>query len=210
MSIEQDLDLDVPRPLDESLEDEPVVAECGRRFAPRSRELGRQPVEGADGSHAFPAATGCRLDQKGYPDPLRGGDQGLVGLVGVVVALGRRDPEVSSDPTRCGLVAHGADGRRRGTDPGQPGIEDRLGEVRVLRKEAEPRVDGIRAGTPGGIDDGLAVEEVDRVRAGGLWDHNADAKLGARPGDPPGDLAAVGHEDRPDRFWRGPRPVRFG
>ena len=210
VSIEQDLDLDVPRPLDEALEDEPVVAECGRRFAPGSRQLGRQPVEGADGAHALPAATGRRLDQKRNPDPLRGGDQGVVGLVGVVVASGCRDPEVSGDPTRGGLVAHGADGRRRGTDPGQPGIEDRLSEVRVLGEEAEPRVDGIRAGAPGGIDDGLAVEEVERVQAGGVWHHHADGKLGACPGDPPGDLAAVGHEDRPNGTWRVRRSGLFG
>src|SRR6185503_15707565 len=38
VAVEQELDLDVARSLDQPLEDEPVVAERGQRLAPSSRE----------------------------------------------------------------------------------------------------------------------------------------------------------------------------
>ena len=89
--IEQDLDLDVAGTLEESLEDEAVVAEGGLGLPARGGELPRQPLEVAHGTHPLAAAAGRGLDEQWDPDPCRGGRQRGIGLIGVVVASGRRD-----------------------------------------------------------------------------------------------------------------------
>ena len=68
-------------------------------------------------------------------------------------------------------------------------------------------MDGVGAGGPGGRDDGVDVEQVEASRAVGARDDRPDAEPVAGPGDPAGDLAAVGDEERPDRR-SGARPPR--
>jgi hypothetical protein len=109
------------------------------------------------------------------------------------------------------LVAEVADRLRARPDPDQPGVDDGLGEVGVLRKEAVAGVDRVGAGLLGGVEHllehqvglggGLAAQRerlvgqphVGRVGVGlGVDGHaGSPASLGC-PDHPDGDLPAVG------------------
>ena len=68
MRVGEQLDLHVARPLDEPLEQEPVVAERGAppRAEPRpAPPAARRPP---DDAHPPPAAAGARLDEQRVPD----------------------------------------------------------------------------------------------------------------------------------------------
>jgi hypothetical protein len=58
----------------------------------------------------------------------------------------QRGADPGRDGARRQLVAERADDPRRRADPGQPGVDDGLGEVRVLGQEA---VAGVQGGGPG-------------------------------------------------------------
>ena len=165
VSVEQDLDLDVPRALDEALEDQPIVTERGVRLAPSGGDLARQSREVADGPHPLAATARGGLDQERYADPLGGGRERRVGLVRLVVAGRGRDPEACCEATRGGLVAHRADRRRWRPDPPETGVDHRLGEIGVLREEPEARMDRVCAGSACGVDDRGGVKQVDGVVA---------------------------------------------
>ena len=106
-------------------------------------------------------------------------------------------PELHGEPARGGLVAHRPDRGRRRPDPADAGGDDRLGEVGVLGEEPEARVDRVGAGRPCGRDDGIDREQVDGVGPVGRRDDRGDPEPRLRSGDPGGDLAAVGDEQRP-------------
>ena len=169
------------------------------RLAPGGRERIGERGRVADGPHPLAAATGRRLDQQRIADPFGRGGQGGVRLVRVVVAGEHRDAERGGQPAGGGLVAHRPDRRRRRADPGQPGGGDGLGEVGVLGEEPEPGVDGVGAGGPGRRDDGLDVEQVERVGAVGRGHDRGDPEPVARPGDARRDLATIRDEEAPDR-----------
>jgi len=57
------------------------------------------------------------------------------------------------------LVTERADGVRRRSDPGQPGVDDSLGELGVLGEEAVAGMDSIGTGLAGGVQD-LVDDEV--------------------------------------------------
>src|SRR6185503_11440649 len=83
--IEEDLDLDVTRALDEPLQDQPLVAERALRLAAGSRELLAERGWGADRPHALAAAAGGRLDEDRKADPASSPDErGVVLRVAVV------------------------------------------------------------------------------------------------------------------------------
>ena len=77
--VGEELDLDVPRPLDVALEEDRVVAEAGLRLALRRLErlvqLGRVP----DDAHAAAAAARRGLDEEREADLLRRSRSGSVG-----------------------------------------------------------------------------------------------------------------------------------
>jgi hypothetical protein len=202
VSIEQDLDLDVAGTLEESLEDQPVVAECRLRLAARSGELGGESVEVADRPHPFSTAAAGRLDEEWNADGRRGGRQRVIRLVGIVVARRCRDAELGCQAPSGGLVAHRSYRSWWRTDPRDAGIDDVLGEVGVLGEEPEARVDRVSAAGSRGRDDRGSVEEVERVFAAGQGDDGPDAERVARPPDAVRDLGAVGDEDGRDR-WLG-------
>ena len=95
-----------------------------------------QVGERADDPHAAAAAAGGRLDE-----------QRQVGL-GRRLRAPRRTgtPAVRHDPLGLDLRAHRVDRLRRRADPGQPGVDDRAGEVGVLGQEAVAGVDRVGAG----------------------------------------------------------------
>ena len=81
--VGQDLDLDVPRSAEVSLQVDPIVTECGLGCCPGGPEAGQQPGPVGHHRHAQPASAGrCFDDQRqAYPvgrlgQFLRGGDHG--------------------------------------------------------------------------------------------------------------------------------------
>ena len=69
MGVGEDLDLDVPRAVDEPLDQQGVVAEGGRASRRAACQGDRQLVGRADQPHALAAAAGRRLDQHREADP---------------------------------------------------------------------------------------------------------------------------------------------
>ena len=142
--VEQHLTSTWRDPLEEALEDEPVVAERRARLAAR-RPAPRQAVGVGDDAHALAAAAGGGLDQQRVADaaPPRGQRRRP--------ARRRRSRGSTGTPARPraagrGLVAHGRDGVRRRADPGEAGVDDRSREVGVLGEEAVAGMDRVGAG----------------------------------------------------------------
>ena len=158
VGVGQDLHLDVAGGVHEPLEEQRVVAERVSRLAPRRVQGRRQVSRILDAPHALTAAAGGRLDENGVADLGRAGDQLVVGQSrpgdaghGGHVASGHRG--LGGD-----LVTHRLDRRGRRADEDQTRLLQRAGELRVLRQEAVPRVDGLRAGLAARGDDLVDVE----------------------------------------------------
>jgi hypothetical protein len=200
VAIEEDLDLDVAAALDESLQDQPVVAEGPGRLAASGRERIREAGRITDGPHPLPATAGGRLDQQWIADRSGRGGKGGFRLVRAVVAGQHRDAERRRQPAGFGLVAHRPDRGRRRPDPRQPGRGDGLGEVGVLRQEPEPGMDRLGAGRPGRRHHGLDVEQVERVGAIGRGHDRRAPEPVACARDASRDLASIRDEQAPDRL----------
>jgi hypothetical protein len=198
VGVEQDLDLDVARPLEVALEDQPIVAEGGQGLPPGPGERVAQAVGFADHAHALSTTTGRRLDKQGNADTSRRGDEGLVRLVHLVVPGQHRYAELDRESPGRRLVAHRPDRVGRRPDPDQVGAQDRLGERGRLREEAKSRVHGVGTGSNGSGHDRFGVQEIERARAVGRRHHPPHAEpVGGTP-DPGRDLAAVRDEECPD------------
>jgi hypothetical protein len=76
--VGENLDLDMPRPLDHALDVERAVAEGSRRLAPRRRHQLPSLVVRPDDAHALAAAAGRRFDQGGVADLAGCGQQAVV------------------------------------------------------------------------------------------------------------------------------------
>ena len=135
-AVAEQLDLDVPRPLEVALAEDGVVAERGLRLAPggleRLVELGRR----ADDAHPAPAAARRRLHEQREAELVR------------VALVEHRHARLAGGPLRGELVAAGAQRLRRRADEDEPGRLDRLREVGVLGEEAVAGVDRVGAGRP--------------------------------------------------------------
>src|SRR3954464_7633513 len=86
LPVTEHLHLDVSRPREVTLENQPVVTECARRLAPGARnDLGQ--VSGAlEHVHALSATAGTRLDEHGKSDAPRLAHELRVRLVRTVIA----------------------------------------------------------------------------------------------------------------------------
>ena len=204
----QELNLDVPRALDVALTEDRVVAEGRLGLSTGGFERRFQLCCLADDPHPAAAAAGRRLDHQWIPELLRGAlrNDGNSGAAGHLLCFQFVTPDAES--------------LRRRPDEDEPCRLDRLGEVRVLRQEAVPRVDRVRAGLLGGTDvllgievaadlDGLVgsarVQRALVVRRGD--GDRGDPELARRPEDPDRDLAAIRYEELPD-FHAGGRLSR--
>ena len=133
MRVAEQLDLDVPRPLDVALREHAVVAERRLRLAARGLERVRQLFARPHDAHAAPAAAGRRLEEQREPELLR------------LARLDDRHARLGGDPLRLELVAAGAQRVRGRADPHEPGGVDRLGELRALGEEPVTGMDRVRA-----------------------------------------------------------------
>src|SRR5262245_60176699 len=199
LRVAEELDLDVARPLDVALCENPVVAEGRARLAARRVERVGQLLARPHNAHAAAAAAGRRLQEQRKAELAR---------------LARRDDRdigLRGDPFRLELVAAAAKRLRAGADPDEPGYADRLREVRVLREEAVARMDRVRAGARSradvllrqevarDLDDLVRTACVQRTAVVRRDDGNRlDAEGAAGAEDPQRDLAAVRYEDLAD------------
>ncbi len=158
-----------------------------------------------DDPHASPTAAGGRFHQ--YRQ-LGGGDG-----VGVEF-LEHRDPGRGHHLLGLDLGAHCPHRVHRWPDPHQPGGLHRGGEIGVLREESVARVYRVGTGRAGRRDDRLGIQIVadaresnPGVRLGDVWGvgvgvgvdrDSAQAEIAAGREHPPGDLAAVGHQNSSD------------
>ena len=221
--VGQALGLHVPRPVEVALDEALAAAERGDRLADRRLVQLRDLLERAGDLEAAAAAAERRLDRDGQAVLLGEGDD-LVRAGDRVGGAGhQRGAGPLGDVPGGDLVAEVADRLRRRADPGQPGVDDGLGEVGVLRQEAVAGVDGVGAGLarpPRGLADvqvagggGVAAERVRLVGGAdvrrvpvrvGVHRDAGDPGVPAGPGDADRDLAPVGDE----HLGQGHAPLR--
>ena len=146
VGVGEALRLDVARVVEVALDEALAAAEGGDGLAYGGVVQVGDLLEGARDLEATPAAAEGRLDRDRQPVLLGERDD----LVGAGDRVGRAGDERGlrglGDVPGLDLVAERVDRRGRRPDPGQPGVDDGLGEVRVLGEEAVAGVDGVGAG----------------------------------------------------------------
>jgi hypothetical protein len=161
-AVGQDLHLDVPRPVDETLEDHDVVPERGLRFAPRCRQGRGELGLGANHPHALAPATPRRLEDDRPTDPSGRGQKRVVLLIVTVVARNHGHP-CGHHETPCALlVSHPAVNRACRPDEHKARAKDGIGEVAVLAQEAVPGKDGVGPGLPGRLEERVDAQVRER------------------------------------------------
>ena len=151
--VGEDLRLDVPRLVEELLHEALAAPERRHRLAHRRVEQLGDLLLLADHLQPAAAAAEGRLDGDRHPVLLGEGDD-LVGVLHRVLGAGhQRGADLGGDVPGLHLVAEGDDRLGGGADPGQPGVDDGLGEVGVLGEEAVAGVDGVGAGLLRDVDD---------------------------------------------------------
>src|SRR6516225_1839132 len=215
LSVRQHLELDVPRPLQELLHVDLVVAERGARFGAGDSDGVEERRLGVHHAHATAAATAGSLDDYRVTD-VAGDAQVLVRVLTERTVRTRhtRDAMPLHHTDGGHLVPHGADGLGPRADEHEAAVLDALGKVRVLGEEAIAGMDGDRVSDFRCRDDCRHVEValrggrwsdayrlirkqhvLEAVVGGGVNGHRLDAQLAARAQDPQRDLAAVGDDD---------------
>ena len=146
VGVGEALGLHMPRPVQVALDEALAAAERRDGFADRGLVRLADLVWLADHLQPPAAAAERRLD---------GDRQAVLGHERLdffhpadrpVGARGHRGADRGRDLPRGHLVAQRLDGGRRGPDPDQPGVQDRLGEAGVLGQEAVAGVDGVGPG----------------------------------------------------------------
>ena len=224
-SVAEDLNLDVPRPVEPAFEKHPAIAEGRVGFGGRRRQGAGQILRAADDADPDAPTAGRRLDRTGEvePCPLRlphavpGGGE----------PLRRQRGEHGNAYRNRGLPrgflvtesAHGLGGRSHETDTGSL---YRSGKRGTLRQEAVSRVQQVRPKALRRRDHGRPVQKVRnfedlvslrphrRPAVGGSRDHCHRVAAPTRgPEDPPRDLAPVGDQQpRRRRGHEGPSAGR--
>ena len=211
------LGLNVARLVEVSLHEALAATECGDGLASGRFEQFRDFLECASHLHAAAtAAEGC-LDRDRYA-VLAGEGHHLVGVLDRVGCTGHQGCLCAGRDMPGGdLVAEIADGLRARTDPDQPGVNDGLGEIGVLREESVAGVDGVGTRFRRGVKDlgevevglrgGLPAEGEGFVSKAhvrcvgvrlGVDGHTSQTCILGSPDHPHRDLATVGDEDLGD------------
>ncbi len=153
MRVGEHLDLDVPRLLDELLDEDAVVAEGGTRFRAGERKaLPRLRFVLGD-AHALAAAAGRGLQHHRIADPL--GDLGGRVRIGnrAEMAGHRAHAGLGGEFLRLDLVAHRRDRGGRRPDEDDAGLFQRFGEGGIFRQESVAGMHGRRTRLPAGFED---------------------------------------------------------
>ncbi|OIQ81148.1 hypothetical protein GALL_370930 [mine drainage metagenome] len=212
-AVAEHLHLDVARRLHILLQVDAGFLEVGARQTLDPRVGLLQLVFAPDQLHADAAAAGRALEHHRKADAPRLGQR----MAGVGQQAGSRQQRHAILPrqfARGVLEAEGAHLRRRGADEVDAGGLAGFGEIRVLRQEAVAGMDGLRAGLPGRVEDGLGLQialrrrtradahggighaHVSAVAVGlGIHRHGANAHALEGADDAAGDGAAIGDQD---------------
>ena len=212
--VAQDLDFDVPRPLDVFFDVDARVAEGGLGFGrcllpgARQREVvGRHP-------HPLAAAAGRRLEQHRKADLAGDLHRLLFAADDAVAARHRRHARFPGQRPGRILVAHPLHRFGCRADEADIARAADLGEVGVFREKAVAGMDRLHVADLGGadhpVDAEVAVGGAGRAHADGLVGQleigrsavglaedgdGLDAELAAGTNHPQRDLAAVGDQD---------------
>ena len=179
VTVRQDLEFDVVRPLDVFLDEDAAVAESGLRFARRGVHVDAQLLVGPDDAQPAPASAGAGLDHHRVADAFRERDSVLRARHALLGARHDRHAGLLRQVARLDLVAHQMDGLRGRPDEGDAGRLAQMGEAGVFREEAVARMDRVRSDAAGQVHDLLAVQEAfhgagaDHVGLVGLFDVDA-------------------------------------
>ncbi len=213
VGVGQALGLHVPGLVEVALDEALAAAERGHRLADRRVVQLGDLFEGAGDLQAAPATAEGGLDGDRQAVLLGEGDD-LLGTGDRVRGAGdQRGAGALRDVPGRDLVAEVADGLRRRADPGQVRVQDGLRELRVLRQESVPGVDGVGTGVRGGLQHLGDVQvaggrgvTAQRERLVGRADMQSvpvrfgvdgyarDPGVPAGPGDADSDFATVGDE----------------
>ena len=219
--VGEDLDFDVLRPADESLQKHCAVAERALGLGLRLIEQFFEVLGFADDAHAASATAEGRLDDQREADLFRHGDRFLAIADGFLRAFEDRHIELAGDAAGGGFVPHAVEDFRIRSDEDDASLRTGLGELWILTEKAVAGVDGVHAFFLGQGDDALDVEvgaerafvlvqlvgfvRLEAMRAKAVFlrvdAHRADAEFRGRAHDTNGDFRAVrDHEllDRPD------------
>ncbi len=212
--VAQNLYFDMAGLLDEFLDQDAVIAERGFRLVARRLEAFAHFVVRAGDAHALAAATGGGLDHHRIANVVGHLDGLLVILDFALEARNRVHARFGGELLGFQLVAHGRDGVRVRTDPGDVLFRQRLGKGRVFRQEAKTGVNRIGARVEAGLNDRVHLQigfarrgrsdehrligHFHRQRIGisfGIDRHGGNAQPLAGLDDAHSNFAAVGDED---------------
>ena len=212
--VGENLDLDMPALLDETLEQHSIIAEGPGSLAARTGESFGKFRCGADDAHALAAAARRWLDQQRVLQRVCRRKQICIGLVVIVVARQHGHAGGGHQAPCLALRTHAIDRGRGRTDENEAGRFAGTGEVGVLGKEAVPGMKRFAATLLRHGEQLVAVEVTfaggGRADADGLVRHphvqrstvgfrihgdGAQAQPPRRANDAAGDLAAVGNQD---------------
>ena len=230
LPVAEDLNLNVTRARDETLEVQASVAESRERLGARLRDLGIELRGGPGDADAAAAAASRSLDHQRIADGFSRPTSPARVLDPPGGARHRWHARARCHLTRRSLVAHGLDRLGSRSDKYEPGALHHRGEAGVLRQEAVAGMDGVGAARDRRGDDGLLVQVGScRMRRPDFRDFvrhpggqhlpvggadrldGADTERLRGAYDADGDFPTIGDEQRPDRHWavrrRGRRAV---
>ena len=211
--IRQHLGLHVAGLIQVALHEALAATECGCGLARGGFVELRDLLAGVGHLHAAAAAAECGLNGNRQAVLVGEGDYLVSTRNRVLRARCHRGLRGLRDVACSDLVAEGGNGVGGGADPGEPCVDDLLGELRVFRKETVARVDRVCTGFARGrnhlvhvqvaLGGGCATEreglvcQLDkrRIRVGlGVHGDRRQPLVHAGADDAHGDLAAVRHQ----------------
>ena len=158
--IRHDLDLDMARLLDITLDVHGVITEGVCRLALCEAELELEFILGRRDTHALSAATGGGLDDHRVPDLAGELLSGLRVVDRLACARNDRHAGIHHRLPGMGLVAHAVDDVGVRTDKGDAVFLTAAYKLTVLRQEAIARVDRIGTGVDGRRDELVHIQVV--------------------------------------------------
>ena len=156
--IAEQLHLDVPRPLDELLDEHARAAEGGLALPLRAFERHSQLVLAADDPHAAAAAAVGRLDHHGPAQFLCDRERFLEAADRLRAARQDRHARLLRQFTSGGLVAERLQQLHAGADEHDPRLLTGRGKLRIFGEEAVARMDRVDIMLLGDRHDPLDVE----------------------------------------------------
>jgi hypothetical protein len=154
LTIGQDLEFDMPRPLQEFLHVDLVVAEGRERLGLGDIDGIEQRGFGVHDAHAASAATAGGLDDHGVADIAGDAQIFLCFRPQRPIGAGHaRHTMALHDTYRGDLVAHHADGLGFGSDKNETAVFDALRKIGILGQESIARMDRTGVGHLGRADD---------------------------------------------------------